>query len=188
MVAPGEQPYVVVEGDTSYSKRYDMIGACVGDKVFPPIIYTPKDRKTADVQGINTEMLIQYVQDILAQACGALDRYPLYLVLDRSSIHNQQQLLDEFNLNGCQELIEVIKMPTQAAKRMSPLDNSLFHEWKEQIRKHGPIKAKNIVQLMNDMWNNITAEHLYSYYRHCGLIWNADPYFDCPVPSIHKHN
>ena len=78
-------------------------------------------------------MLITSIQTLLAQAVGALDRYPMYLVLDTASCHNEQKILEAFHVhdNGCQELIEVWKMPTEAAKRMSPVDNALFHDWKE---------------------------------------------------------
>jgi hypothetical protein len=67
---------------------------------------------------------MKYIQDILAQACGALDRYPLYLVLDKSTIHNKEEMLEAFHDNGCQELVDILKMPTQAPKRMSPQDNA----------------------------------------------------------------
>ena len=69
-------------------------------------------------------MFIKYIQDILAQACGALDRYPLYLVLDKASIHNEEKILEAFHDNGCQELVEVWKMPAKAAKGSSRVRQS----------------------------------------------------------------
>jgi hypothetical protein len=187
LVAPGDDPYIIVEDNTQYAKRYDMIACCTSKEVFPPIVYTPKERKESGVKGINTKMLITYIQNTLAQAAGALDRYPLYLVLDKGTCHNIDQIVEAFHDNGCQELVEVWKMPTQAAKRMSPLDNSLFHEWKERCRSHYPITSKNIEQIMADEWNNTKPENLKRYYQHCGLTTLKDPYFDCPQPSVHKH-
>lgn len=187
IVLPGETAYVIVEDTTAYAKRYDMIACCTGNEVLPPIIYTPSERAEAGVKGINEKMLITYVQTILAQSCGALDRYPLILVLDKASIHNKEKLLEAFHDNGCQELVDVWKMPTQAAKRMSPLDNSLFHDWKERIRKRAPITSHNIQQLMADEWNNIPSRLLRSHYKHCGLTGKRDTYFDCPDPIGHRH-
>ena len=132
-------------------------------------------------------MLIRYIQTLLAQAAGALDRYLLTLVLDRSNVHNIDQIMEAFHDNGCQDLVQVVKMPTQAAKRMSPLDNALFHEWKDNVRKRGPLKESNIEQGMADEWNNIPIEHIYNYYRHCGLTSRTHPYSDCPLPAVHKH-
>jgi hypothetical protein len=40
-------------------------------------LFPNRERGDINVKGINTKMLIKYIQDILAQACGALDRYPL---------------------------------------------------------------------------------------------------------------
>ena len=122
LVAPGEQSFVIVEDDTAYARRYDMIACCSYDRVFPPKIFSPTDRGEEGVKGINTAMLISYIQDILAQAVGAMDVYPVILVLDRSRIHGEEKIIEAFHDWGCQELKQVIKMPTQAAKRMSPLD------------------------------------------------------------------
>jgi hypothetical protein len=187
LVAPGEKEYVVVEDTSTYARRFDMIACVSGKEVLPPIIYTPDDRKAHNAKGINTDMLITYVQQILAQACGALDRYPLYLMLDKATCHSKAKLLEAFHDHGCQELVDIWFMPTQAAKRMSPLDNSLFHEWKERVRSRHPITESNITQLMSDEWNNLPPQHIFHYYKHCGLTGQGKAYFDCPNPSVHKH-
>jgi DDE superfamily endonuclease len=178
---------VVVEDTTAYAKRFDMIACCSGKEVLPLIIYTPDERKELKVKGINTKMLVTYVQQILAQAAGALDRYPLYLILDKATCHSKVKLMEAFHDNGCQSLVDIWYMPTQASKRISPLDHSLFHEWKERVRKRHPITANNITQLMSDEWNNVTVEHLSHYYQHCGLTGRGNVYFDCPLPTVHTN-
>ena len=96
--------------------------------------------------------------------------------------------VEAFHDNGCQELVEVWKMPTKAGKRMSPLDNALFHHWKERIRGLGKVSKDNAIQRMSDEWNNLPSTLLRSQYRHCGLVRWEVPYFDCPQPSAHKHS
>lgn len=76
LVAPGEQAYVVVEDTDRYAPRYDMIACCSGERVFPPIIFTPEERKGMDVRGIRKWMLLKYIDNVLAQAVGALDLFP----------------------------------------------------------------------------------------------------------------
>ena len=49
-------------------------------------------------------MLLDYIRNFLAQAAGALDVYPLYMVVDRASIHNAEKILEVFHDWGCQEL------------------------------------------------------------------------------------
>jgi hypothetical protein len=187
IVLPGEKPNVIATDTTSYSKRFDMIACCNGERVLPPIIFTPKDRISQGVKGITKQMLETAVDSILAQAVGALDVYPVMLVMDKASIH-QRDIIQVFHDRGCQDLQEVLVMPTQSPKRLSPLDNALFHIWKEKVRKHAPLTEDNVVQVMSNEWNNIPSRYIQSQYRKCGLVGYTDPYFDCPAPAVHQHN
>ena len=93
LVAPGEQAYVVVDDTDAYAPRYDIFACCSGERVFPPINFTPTERKGKDVKGIRKWMLLNYIDSVLAQAVGALDLFPLTLVMDRSSIYNTEEIL-----------------------------------------------------------------------------------------------
>jgi hypothetical protein len=188
LTAPGEQSYIVVDDNSAYAKRYDMIACISIDRVFPPIIYSPSDRTSVGAKGINTKMLIKYIQDVLAQSVGAMDRYPLYLIIDNASIHNKEKIIEAFHDNGCQELVDVQFMPPYAAKRFSPLDNSLFHQWKEGIRCHGIVTDRTIRRIMSDEWNKITSDQIKVHFHHCGFYRDRSPYFDCPAPASHRHN
>lgn len=188
LVAPGETNYVVVDDTSSYAARYDMIACCSGDTVFPPIIFSSEDRAAWGQAGINTDMLIFHVEQLLARALGALDLSPLTLVIDRSRIHNVDKMMEAFHENGCQELQTIYLMPPDAAKRMSPLDNALVNQWKEAIDKRGKLTKKNIIQIMSEEWNKIPTSSLRAHSRNCGLMHGIDPYFDCPVPSSHRHH
>lgn len=187
LVAPGEQPYVVVADTTSYAKRFDMIACINGDRAFAPVIYTPKERSDAGVKGINTEMLVDYILSTLGQETAALDNPPLTLVVDRARIHHEERIVEAFRERGG-HVMKLLKMPPQAAKRLSPLDNALFHDWKEAIRKRCPLTLRNIQQVMADEWNNITGSQIAAHYKHCGLTGYKDPYFDCPDPASHQHS
>jgi hypothetical protein len=185
-VLPGESPFVLATETSSYARRYDMIACCTGDRILLPKIYTPQERSDAGVKGINGAMLQQFIDDTLAQAVEGLDRYPLILVLDRAPIHlNLNALLQAFRDRGSESITEILLMPPNAAKRLSPLDNSIFHDWKEEVRKHCPVTATTIQQVMNDAWEKVKPA---PHYKHCGLTRNTDPYFDCPDPTHHRHN
>lgn len=178
---------IVQSGETSgYAPRFDMIACVNADRVFPPIIFTPKERAEAGVKGINKKMLVKYIQTILAQGIGALDQYPIILTIDRAPIH-QGQLLQEFHDMGCQDVKDIWLMPKQAAKRMSPLDNALFHDWKERVRKHAPLTKEDMQHWMEYEWNRITPQQLRAHYRHCLLTSHHDVYADCPNPTAHAH-
>jgi hypothetical protein len=187
LVLPGDDGTVHAAETTHYAARYDMIACITADRVFAPAIFTPQQRSEADVRGINTSMLCKYIETSLAQQAGALDRYPLYLVIDNAGIHSKEKMLQAFHDNGCQDMVDIIFMPSYAAKRMSPLDNSLFHEWKEAIRKRCPLTENSIAQVMSDCWANLDPAHFIHHIRHCGLTSNHTRYFDCPDRLNHRH-
>lgn len=183
IVLPGEPSSILSSCLSTYAPRYDMIACISGTTTLPPIIYQPSERQ----RGVNQEMLLEHIRNLLAQAAGALDVYPLLLFLDKSTIHSEEKILQEFHDWGCQSLTEVIKIPTASAKRLSPLDNSLFNIWRQRVLDLGPLTRRNIKQRMSDAWNTITEEDIRKQYRHCGLMRGQDVYFDCPFPSIHNH-
>jgi hypothetical protein len=186
IVLPGEQQYVLATDTTSYAKRFDMIACINGSRVFAPVIYTPKERADAGVKGINTEMLVDYILSTLGQETAALDNPPLTLVLDRARIHNIERVREAFSERGG-HVVYYELMPAMAAKRLSPLDNALFHDWKERIRKHGPLTLRSIQQVMADEWNRIPSKLVATHYKHCGLTGYTDAYSDCPAPAAHQH-
>jgi hypothetical protein len=188
IVLPGEEPYVLATETSAYAARYDMIAVCTGAETLLPKVFTPAERKGAEVKGINREMLLQFVDDVLAQAVEGLDRYPLTLVLDRAAIHkNVDALRQAFHDRGSESIRDILLMPPNAAKRMSPLDNALFHDWKQRCRKRCPLTKQTIQRVMADAWNKLPARLLHSHYRSCGLVRGQDPYFDCPDPAGHRH-
>jgi len=183
IVLPGEPSYIESSNTSSYAARYDMIACCSGTTVLPPIIYSPNERG----RGVNKDMLFEYIRNLLAQAAGALNVYPLILVVDRANIHKDSNIIQEFHDWGCQELTDIILLPTASAKRVSPLDNSLFNLWRQRVLDGPPLTNHNIKQRMSDAWNSSTAENIHAQFKHCGLIRGQDVYFDCPNPTVHKH-
>ena len=188
IVLPGEQAWVVATETSAYAARYDMIAVCTADRVLLPKIFSPKERADAEARGINGSMLLQFIDDVLAQAVEGLDRYPLTLVLDRAPIHlNLDAIRQAFHDRGSQSIKDILLMPPNAAKRLSPLDNALFHDWKELCRKEAqstPLTKKTIEGVMSAAWEKMNPG---PHYLHCGLTRSKDPYFDCPAPAKHKH-
>ncbi len=78
-------------------------------------------------------------------------------------------------------------MPTAAAKRLSPLDNSIFNVWRQRVLAGGPLTKKNIKHRMIAAWESITFNDIKPQYDNCGFTRGTDVYFDCPCPFKHKH-
>jgi hypothetical protein len=184
IVLPGQSPYMETSSTSSYARRFDMIACCSGATTLPPIIYSPSERD----KGVTRAMLLSYINDLLAQSAGALDVYPLILLVDKAPIHTEAEMLQEFHDNGCQELTEVIRIPAASAKRLSPLDNSLFNVWRQRVLADGPLTLKNIKRRMSAAWESITKADIQAQYKHCGLMRHTDVYFDCPCPAQHRHH
>lgn len=187
LVAPGGSAFVLVDDTTAYAHRYDMIACCSVDRVFPSCIYTPDERARVGVSGINQAMLLDYIERYLAAEIARLGDKPVTLVMDKSTLHNVKKMKQAFINGGCHTIADILLMPTQAAKRMSPLDNSLFNTWKANIKKRGPITDANIVDIMYDEWEKLSASHIYPNYRHCLLLRGQNVYADCPDPAAHHH-
>jgi hypothetical protein len=187
LVAPSEKPFVIVTDSSSYAARYDMISAIVGNRVLPPTIFTPEDRRTRNVKGINSDMFIDFITNVLCPSITELNPSPMYLVLDKSNIHNASKIEQAFRNFGYTGLREVLILPTQAAKRVSPLDNTLFHEWKERIRKHSLLTEETLSTTMINEWYNTKEENIKHYYEHCAITHGQNVYKDCPSPSKHRH-
>lgn len=187
LVASGEQPLVLVDENTQYAARFDMIAGVIGDRALMPIIFSPADREELGVDGINGEIFNDSIINHIAPEISALDRYGIRVVVDRASCHNLERMRESFIEGHCHEVIEYKLLPARSAKRISPLDNSLFHEWKDHCRNHAPLNRRNIVRVMSDEWNNLPAAHIPNHYQHCGLIPPQPLYNDCPCPTEHRH-
>ena len=109
-------------------------------------------------------------------------------MLDKATIHkNTDAIRQAFHDRGSQAIKDILLMPPNAAKRISPLDHALFHDWKQICRKRCPVTKRTIQQVMADAWNKLPARLLHSHYKKCGLVRGQDPYFDCLDPAGHKH-
>ncbi len=188
LVAPGEKPYVIVTDSSSYAFRYDLIAAVVSNQVFPPVIFTPQDQKTRNVKGINGEMLIDYIENVFCPAIDKLNYHPIYLIVDKSNIHNVSNIEQALRSGGCTTLTQVLIIPTQAGKRINPLDNTLFHEWKEKVRQHSVLTEDTIVTIMINEWNNIKEQNIKHHYDHCAISYGQNVYNGCPSPLKHHHS
>lgn len=188
LVSRGETAYVVVDDTTKYARRYDMIACTSFTHTLPPIIYTPEDRHDWGSDGVNWRMFEQYIIDTLAPAVASIDLYPLTLVVDKANIHTPAKIKQALIDGGCQNVANIIILPTQAGKRMSPLDNALFHTWKTRVKQLGPTQARSLVQVMADEWDKLPSSEIRENYRNCALMRGADVYRDCPDPRSHQHN
>ena len=75
---------------------------------------------------------------------------------------------------GCPGDIQVWIMQTGVAQHCSPLDNALWHEWKERVRAQQPIFQLSLLRIIPREWYSIPSKHIKACYRKCALIWRSD--------------
>jgi hypothetical protein len=186
LVLPHQPAYVLATDTTAYAKRFDMIACVHFDGLFTPLIVSPADRTAAKVKGLTADILVQYIRDTLGPEVAALPQRSYVLMLDRASIHSAARITQAFQECGV-ELERLVYLPTQAAKRASPLDNTVFSGFKQQVRERCPITLENAAQSMIDSWSSIQPDFIRAQYHNCKLMRYDDVYEDCPCPEEHRH-
>ena len=186
LTLPGNQPYVLATDTQKYALRYDMI-ACIGfNRNFSPMIVTPEMRREARSDGVTSQMLIEFIEESIGPEIAQVSVGESYMLCDKSAIHTEERMKAAFQSSGVQ-MVDVIKIPTASAKRMSPLDNTLFRAFKAKVSHRCPLTRENIEQTMIDCWNELDPSTFHQYYHHCKLMRNQDVYEDCPDPALHQH-
>ncbi len=72
LVAPGQQPLILVREPSSYAKRFDFIGAINGSQPIACGTITPEHRASLGVKGFRQKMVNQWITDTLAPSINQL--------------------------------------------------------------------------------------------------------------------
>ena len=135
LVVPDENLYIIVTDSSSYALYFDMITTIIDGRVLPPIAFSPQDRMVRQANEINTELLIDFITNILSPVIHEFNPTPTHLVLDKANIRNVSKINQPLQYTELNDM-QIVITPSQAPKCVNPLDNGLFHETKERIRKH----------------------------------------------------
>ncbi|CAF4279788.1 unnamed protein product, partial [Rotaria sordida] len=107
------------------AERYDFIGAINGSQATACMILSPTDRKNRHIEGITKEILNEWIVNTLAPAINRLSVNNVYLIYDKSRVHNKADMIQALKTGKCKSIIDVCYMPTASAKHISPLDNPI---------------------------------------------------------------
>ena len=100
------------------------------------------------------------------------------VVVDKALRITAAEIREELKEGGVNDALPPLVMPRATAKYLSPLDNTLWHELKDRVRKRKPTTASGMAGIIREEWNAITPAHLHHYYHHCGLTRRSDPHTD----------
>jgi hypothetical protein len=157
-----------------YTPRIDVMAACHGHGVLPITFLVPDERKRQGVKGWTKKLVLKWVRKELGPAIDQLAIENMVVVFDKGLSMKSTQALTALQQGGCQHVAEVWIMETGIAKHCSPLDNALWHEWKEKVRKQEPVSELSSLRIGKREWNDIPISHVEGYYRKCALTRGSD--------------
>ena len=96
--------------------------------------------------------------------------------MDRGFHFKPDEIEEELKKGGANNVEDVWIFPTNAGKLCNPLDNTLWHSMKENVRKINPSGEKATARAVKKTFMGTPAKDLHSYYRNCSLTAPADPY------------
>ena len=157
-----------------YTARVDVMGACVGDRVLDLDVLTPQARQRAGVKGYTKSRVLSWFRRTLALNIQALHLDGMVVVVDKALKMKPEEAKEALVAGGCNDDLQVWVMDTGIAKHCSPLDNSIWHEWKDKVRASSPVSENSLLRIIQRQWHSIPSDHVTGYYRKCALTWGAD--------------
>jgi hypothetical protein len=170
----GKQAKVATRKPSRYTPRVDVMGACVGDHVLDLDVLTPTGRKRCGVKGYTKSRVLSWFRNTLAKNIVALHREGVVVVVDKALSMKPEEAEGALVAGGCSNQVQVWVMETGIAKHCSPLDNSLWHEWKDRVRAEAPISESSLCRIIQRRWHGLPSNHVSNYYRKCALTQHAD--------------
>ncbi|CAF3229703.1 unnamed protein product, partial [Rotaria sp. Silwood2] len=180
LVAPGHQSFVIVDKLSAYAERFDFIGAINGSKPIACMTSTPVDRKAKDIQSVRKEVIHEWIVKSLAPAINRLNIDYVYLICDRSRAHNLAEMMQAFIMGKSKSVINVHYMPTASAKYISPLDNPIWHSFRETVRIQHPLTISNLPSILSRTFYSLSRDQIINAYRKCAITYGTDVFYDQP--------
>lgn len=164
----GDKGKVLVQKPEAFAARLDIIAAATSEETLPLGLFGPKDRKRLGSKGITKAMFNGYMADTLGPAIAGLNTDCMKLVVDGARIHNLKEIEQALDNAGADNVEEIVLLPKEVAKHVSPLDNALFHDFKEAVRdrvKNERVNMPTLKRRVRKMWASIKPEKLEAHYR-----------------------
>ncbi|CAF4054813.1 unnamed protein product [Rotaria sordida] len=178
LVASGYQPLIIVDKPTAYAERYDFIGAINGSQAIACMTLTPVDRRNKDIKGVRKEVVNEWIMKSLVPAINRLHIDSMHLICDRSRTHNKANMMKALKNGKCKSVIDIHYMPTASAKYISPLDNPLWHSFREVIRKQHPLTTSSLPSILSQTFYSLSRKEISGAYRKCAITYGAGVYYD----------
>jgi hypothetical protein len=179
----GKTPRVIAERHEKYEPRVDMWGAITysGPLTCETLtsqqrkkINNPKGRKRG-VKGYTKPLVKKFLKSKLAPKIKQLKGNPI-LCMDKGLAFKKEEVEEAIKDGGATNLSDVWIFPTNTAKFVNPLDNSLWHGLKDRVRARKPETEDSTARIIKSEFMATQPTEIKNHYRHCGLMGRSDPY------------
>jgi hypothetical protein len=152
-----------------WEDRVDFMGAVSGSTTLAIEFLTPKQRKDQGVRGWCKRHVLTFFRRKLARSVRKEEIDGVIVVVDKALRIRPHEIVAEMEEGGCRDIKRAIVMPPSTAKYLSPLDNTLWHQLKENVRNTRVDTVPRLVKAIRKEWKAITPDQLHHYWRLCGL-------------------
>ena len=180
-LAPSGQ--IPAEKAEKYEPRVDVMGAVGyhGPLAFETktstqrrVIQNPRKNKIG-VKGYTKPMVKNFLEKELAPKICEMKVKDVIVCMDKGLSFKEEEAKEQLRAGGARNVKGVWILPTNSAKRISPLDNNLWHSLKQRVRARKPRTEVGTARILKQEFMSISPTDIQSYYRNCRLTWRSDP-------------
>jgi hypothetical protein len=163
-----------------YEPRVDIMGAIGYDAPLACETKTSKQRRSIPnprkgkigVKGYTKPMVKNFLRKKLAPKIKEMKVKEVVVCMDKGL---SQEAKEELWAGGAQNVKEICILPTNTAKYVIPLDNTLWHSVKQRVRARKPKSEEGTARIVKEEFMGISQKDIQSYFRNCKLTWRSDP-------------
>jgi hypothetical protein len=182
----GKTPKTTTKKAEKYEPRVDIMGAICFNKPLACETKTSKQRKAIPnprkrkigVKGYTKNMVCDFLRNELAPKIKELNVKNVVVCMDKGLSFKEEEARQQLLDGGAQNVKKVWILPTNVAKYVSPLDNTLWHSLKERVRARKPKSEAQTARIIKEEFMAISQMDIKNYYRNCKLTRGSDPAAD----------
>ncbi len=87
-------------------------------------------------------------------------------------------MIQALKAGKCKSVLDVCYIPTASAKYIPPLDNPIWHSYKEVIRNQYLVTTANLPSLLSRTFLLLSKREIKNEYRKWAIVHEADVFYD----------
>jgi hypothetical protein len=179
----GTPAVTTAEKPEKYEPRIDIMGAISYNGPLACETKTSKQRRAIPnprkgkkgVKGYTKAMVKNFLRNKLSPKIQDMKAKEVIVCMDKGLAFKEDEAKEQFRAGGTRKVKAVWILPTNTAKYVSPLDNTLWHTLKERVRARKPRTEEGTARIVKEEFKSFTGLEIQNYYRKCKLTRNSNP-------------